>query len=471
MIKKLFLASVILSQLTISCSSNDDETITDPDPITKEETLQEQIARISKLPYSALAPADQKVKLEVEANDMLVQMEKTKTSGAIEAIQNLGNLLSLSPADIFGGKNGNEVEDILKVADVYGIYTWNNTDKIWTKVASSTELKFVFPAKANGTENNAIFSAKSVSSDIKVAFTDTYGSWSYDPIKEEMIQTPTINDYFFLPTSADAILTIGGNQAATFVTNAKYSNGSVVPDQASYKMVLNDGYTLEVSGNKKATDNTGKGSFTYNGKNLVEFTAGSTADIDGLLKEEPLAQYRGKANGLAKIMDNFIIVANTDNEGEAKDDEALEKSVVYPEYPGAYNKLSTDYKAYYTARNTYRQKYSEGNVNNYNKNTKLILVSKKDGTKIADIIQRSEKGDSFTTILPVWVIQTNLEYYPDGGYWSWNGTGETIINQEYEEVSYLKFNDNTQVEMSVYFSKGFENIKADFDKFLGSFKR
>jgi hypothetical protein len=471
MIKKLFLASVILSQLTISCSSNDDETITDPDPITKEETLQEQIARISKLPYSSLAPADQKVKLEVEANEMLVQMEKTKTSGAIEAIQNLGNLLSLSPADIFGGKNGNEVEDILKVADVYGIYTWNNTDKIWTKASSSTELKFVFPAKANGTENNAIFSAKSVSSDIKVAFTDTYGSWSYDPIKEEMIQTPTINDYFFLPTSADAILTIGGAQAATFVTNAKYTNGIVAPDQASYKMVLNDGYTLEVTGNKKATDNTGKGSFTYNGKNLVEFTAGSTADIDGLLKEEPLAQYRGKANGLAKIMDNFIIVANTDNEGEAKDDEALEKSLVYPDYPNDSYKRNSDYKGYRIAMNTYRQKLSEGNVNNSNKNTKLILVSKKDGTKIADIIQRSEKGYSYTSELPVWVARTGNSY-PEGGYWSfWENNPEIFTNQEYEEVSYLKFNDNTQVAMSVYFSEGFEKIKADFDKFLGSFKR
>ncbi|KFF19856.1 hypothetical protein [Flavobacterium hydatis] len=471
MIKKLLLASVIISQLAISCSSNDDEPTTEPTVTTpKDETLQEQIARISKLPYSSLAPGDQKVKLEVEANDMLVQMEKTKTSGAIEAIQNLGNLLNSSPADIFGGKNGNEVEDILKVADVYGIYTWNNTEKIWVKTSSSSDLKFIFPAKIKGTENNATFSVKSVSSDIKVTFIDTYGSWSYDPIKKEMIKSPTINDYFFLPTSADATLTIGGAQAATFASSAKYTNGIVAPDQASYKMVLNDGYTLEVSGNKKATDNTGKGSLTYNGKTLVEFTAGSTADIDGLLKDEQLAQYRGKANGVAKIMDNFIIVADTDNAGEAKDDEALEKSLVYPVYPNDSYKHNSDYKGYRTALNIYRQKYSEGIVNNSNKNIKLILVSKKDGTKIADLVQRSEKGDSYTVELPVWVTSKD-SYYPEGGYWSWNGKGETITMQEYEEIYFLKFNDNTQVEMSVYFSKGFENFQGKFQDFIKSFNR
>lgn len=473
MIKKLLLASVIISQLAISCSSNDDEPTTDPTVITpKEETLQEQIARISKLPYSSLAPGDQKVKLEVEANEMLVQMEKTKNSGAIEAIQNLGNLLGLSPVDVFGGKNGNKVEDVLKVADVYGIYTWNNNEKIWTKASSSTELKFIFPAKIKGTENNATFSAKSVSSDIKLKLTDTYGSWSYDPKTQLYVQSPTINDYFFLPTSADATLTIGGAQAATFVSSAKYANGIATPDQASYKMVLNDGYTLEVSGNKKATDNTGKGSFTYNGKTLVEFTAGSTADIDGLLKDEQLAQYRGKANGLAKIMDNFIIIADADNAGEAKDDEALEKSLVYPDYP-IYNKRNSDYKAFYTALNAYYQKQSEGYANNLNKNIKLTLVSKKDGTKIADIIQRSEKNGSHSVQLPIWYTSTDLTNYPDGGYWrsGKEENSEKITLQYHQEVYYLKFNDNTQVAMSVYFSEGFEKIKADFDKFLGSFKR
>src|SRR6187549_70201 len=105
MIKKIFLLSVIISQLTISCSTDETDAITDPtqDPIEK--TLEEQIAEISKLPYSSLNPEQQKIKLETEANDMLVQMDKSKTSGAIEAIENLGNLLSINNVDILNGKN------------------------------------------------------------------------------------------------------------------------------------------------------------------------------------------------------------------------------------------------------------------------------------------------------------------------------------------------------------------------------
>ena len=140
MIKKIIFFSVIISQLTISCSNNDEPAN------LPEESLSEQIANITKQPYSKLTPSEQKVKLEAEANDMLVQMDKSKTSGAIEAIQNLGNLLSINSVDIFNGKNDNQIEDILNVSGVYGIYTWNNSKQIWIKTTSTTELQFIFPA-------------------------------------------------------------------------------------------------------------------------------------------------------------------------------------------------------------------------------------------------------------------------------------------------------------------------------------
>ena len=124
MIKKTLLFSVIISQLIVSCSSNDEPTN------APEGSLTEQIANIIKQPYSKLTPAEQKVKLEAEANVMLVQMDKSKTSGAIEAIQNLEKLLNIDGVDVFGGKNGNEIAEILNVSDVYGIYTWDNSKQI-----------------------------------------------------------------------------------------------------------------------------------------------------------------------------------------------------------------------------------------------------------------------------------------------------------------------------------------------------
>ena len=421
---------MIISQLAISCSSDDNS-----DP-TDSQSLTDQIAAITKQPYSNLTPSEQKVKLEAEANSMLTQMDKSKTSGAVEAIQNLGNLLSIGTVDIFNGKNDNQIEDIINVSGVYGIYTWNNAKQDWIKTTSTTELKFVFPAKKNLTTNNASFSSKSVSSNIKVKIEDTYGNWVYDPKTGNYIQTPSINDYFYLPTSADAILTIDNAQAATFVANAKYTGTVEAPDEASFKMVLNDGYSYEISGGKKATANTAKSSFSYNGKNLVSFTSGSTADIDALIKDDNLTQYRGKANGLVQIMDNFIIIADMDIAGLASDEAALEKSLIYPDYNS---------KTYYADLNAYNLKESNGYVAAANKNIKLLLVSKKDGTKIADVIQHSEKGYS---------------YYSNG----------TLV-QYYDTVLYLKFNDNTEVEMGAYFSTGFDALETKFEDFLKAFER
>lgn len=411
---------MIISQLAISCSSNDDS-----DP-TDSQSLTEQIAAIIKQPYSKLTPSEQKVKLEAEANTMLVQMDKSKTSGAVEAMQNLGNLLSIGAVDIFNGKSDNQIEDIINVSGVYGVYTWSNSKQDWIKTASSTELKFVFPAKKNLTTNNASFSSKSVSSNIKVKMEDSY-NWQTGAI---------INDYFYLPTSADATLTIDNAQAATFVANAKYTGTVEAPDEASFKMVLNDGYTYEISGGKKATTNTAKSSFTYNGKNLVSFTSGNTSDIDALIKDDNLTQYRGKANGLVQIMDNFIIIADMDIAGLASDEAALEKTLIYPDYNS---------KTYYADLNAYNLKESNGYVAAANKNIKLLLVSKKDGTKIADVIQHSEKGYS---------------YYSNG----------TLV-QYYDTVLYLKFNDNTEVEMGAYFSTGFDALETKFEDFLKAFER
>ena len=92
---------------------------------------------------------------------------------------------------------------------------------------------------------------------------------------------------------------------------------------------------------------------------------------------------------------------------------------------------------------------------------KLILVSKKDGTKIADLVEYSEKGYSYDFNLPTWNSQYNY----------WDQGNEVFTTQYYDEVVYLKFNDNTQVEMSAYFSAGFDDLEKKFEDFLKSFER
>ncbi|MCP2027106.1 hypothetical protein L1276_002250 [Flavobacterium sp. HSC-32F16] len=466
MIKKLLLVSLVASQLMISCSSDEITPETEPEVTPEKElTLEEQIAALLKQPYSSLTPDQQKTKLEAEANEMLVQLDKTKSSGAIEALENLSNLLQVSEIDILDGKNENSIEDILQVSGVYGIYTWDNTSKAWIKTTSNTELKFVFPAKASQTANNAVFSAKSVSSDIKVKLTDNYGTWSYDNITKTWVLTGRVDDYFFLPTSADAVLTIDNAQAATFAQTAKYANGKEVPNEFNFKMVLNDGYIWEISATK-AAPNTSKASLTYNTKNLISFTAGSNAEVDKLLDDDKLIQYRGKANGLFTLLDNFVIIADMDLATEAADKEALMKTPRPADLE--YNNPNNNYKAYYTALNAYEQKISDGRAANFNKNMKLSLVSKKDGTTIATIVKHSEKDGEYTFSLPVWIKD---QWSTEGGYWGNNGQGEPFSQPYLDEVFYLKFNDKTEAQMSVYFSKGFETFESKFEDFIKAFEK
>lgn len=440
MIKKIFLLSVIISQLTISCS-NSDETEN-----TTEGSLNEQIADLIQKPYSKLTPDQQKVKLEAEANEMLTQMESSKSSTAIDAFDNFESLLSVSQPNIqIGEKTAKTVQEVLNISDAYGIFTWNPTTQDWTETASTSELKFIFPATEKATTNNAVLTASSIASNVKVVVDNETG--------EEM----------FLPSSVTAILTIGGTQVGKYEANAAYSNGNPEPTEASYKLTLN-GYVFENSA-KRTSPVSVKSSFSYEGKNLIGFNVGSTADIDKLMEGSELTQYFGKANCLISLMDNFVMIADANIEEFANADEALEESLTEPEYPD-FKDPKADFKAHYTARNEYYKKHSEGDVANSNKNMKLILVSKKDGTKIADVVVRSEKGDSYLETLPVWVKD---EYSTTGGYWAYNDNGETITVQYYDEVLYLKFGDGTEVSMSSYFSTGFGTFETKFEDFLKAF--
>jgi hypothetical protein len=113
-------------------------------------------------------------------------------------------------------------------------------------------------------------------------------------------------------------------------------------------------------------------------------------------------------------------------------------------------------------------KISQGLAANFNKNMNLVLVSKKDGTKIATVVKHSQKESEYTFNLPVWVAN---EWSKTGGYWTTNGEGELISQSDFDEVYYLKFNDNTEVEMSVYFSEEFNTFQTKFGEFIALFNK
>ena len=399
MIKKILLFSVIISQLTISCSSNDNESANDPNA---------QIAELLKKPYSSLTPDQQKAKLENEANGMLTQMENSKSSTAIDAFENLESIFNLSLPEIkIGKKTAKTVQEVLNVSDAYGIFTWDSKNQDWIKTASTSELKLVFPATDKAITNNATLTASSIASKVKIVVNTTTG--------EEM----------YLPSSVTAVLTIGGTEVGKYEAKATYATANPEPTEVSYKLTLN-GYVFENSA-KRTSPISVTSSFSHDGKNLISFNVGSTTDIDKLMEGSELSQYYGKANCLISLMDNFVLVADMDIEGFANADEALSK-IPDPDY-------SSPEKV-----NAYNKTISEGLATAFNNNVKMALVSKKDGTKLADVVQRSVKGDL---------------YYGQ---------------QQYDDILFLRFNDKTEVAMDVYFSTGFGTFETKFEDFLKAFQ-
>jgi hypothetical protein len=438
MIKRIFLLAVISSQIFTSCSKDDTVSPTDQNVAT------DDVSTWINLPYSALTPEQQKVKLESEANAALVEMDKMKTSSAIEAMQNLERLLEINSVDLLNGKNSNQIADLINVSEVYGIYTWNNAQSKWIKSASTTELKFVFPAKKSLTNNNAVLSSKAVSSGVKATVTDT----------------DQIEDQIFLPSSVDATITIDNVQAGSIVLNAKYVNGNERPEESDYKVILNDGYVWSNSA-KKGTTNAFNASFLYNNKNIINFAVDSNSKIDALLDNDViLNNYKGKGNVLVKVLDNFVLIGNMDLEAISNETEAFDTNNKFPDYRS---------KNYYIDRNLYEKNSAESDATIFNKNTKLILVSRKDGSKVADLVERAVKGYVRTENVE-WIVDATIPVY--GGHWSWNWQSNAVQTvQYYDNKTYFRFKDNTEVEGSVYFSTGFDALETKFNDFIKAFNR
>ena len=165
MLKQSLFAVVLVAGLFFTGCDKSSDTDTSTSPV--------DLSKIMDYPYSALTPEEQKVKLENESIELVEFGNALKSSSAIEALQNLGRLLDDEPISFKGkGVKIDEVEDVYRFSNIYGVYTWDASKRKWTETSSDSELKFVFPAKKNATGNNAVFSVKAVSSDIAVSIDD-----------------------------------------------------------------------------------------------------------------------------------------------------------------------------------------------------------------------------------------------------------------------------------------------------------
>lgn len=428
----------------LSCSKDDEVVVVQPDPT---------VESLINAPYSSLSPENQKLKLESDAKNTITELETLQTSSAIAAMLNLDRLLKISNIDILNGKVDNGIQEIINLADAYGIYTWNNTLQAWVKTSSTGNLTFKFPSKKTGVLNNADFSTTAIASTVSVEIVDTpvryqyqynpqTGTYNYVLISQEVL------DNLKLPLSVNGTIKIDNTQSGT-VTQTNTFGTTEVPLTSKFNLSTNDGYVFDFNTNKQTNPAVSDNKITFNGKNIYSLNIDTTSKIDALLDGSDLYTDYGKANMMYTLLNNFVILGLVDTANFTNQQQIDENSLTYPNY---------NTSAYYTNLNIYRKKLSELNATAQNTHIKLALVSKTDKTKIADIVVKSELDGYYFNNL-VW----------QNGYWTYsnNTAGQRV--ERYKEVYYLKFNDNTLVAANVYFSTGFDTLTTKFNAFINGF--
>ena len=416
------------------------------------------INKVMNLPYSQLSPDEQKAKLEQESIDFLNECNAIKDLSTIKTIEYLAELFDISNPDIPDPHTEvSSVKEIFDLTGVYGVYTWNASSRKWTQSNSSTELKFVFPAKKGVTSNNASLSVKTENSG--VTFTESWWDYEYEGGQWNEVKRETV---YYLPKSATGVLTIDNKEAAKIDFGAEYKDKKEVPATAVYKMNA-DGYEYWWKV-EKAKESKVSMKFSHNNKSLLEGMAKSGAKVDeivDLVKEDDydyddIYNRLGKADAYLKLMNNLMVVYTVDVEKYAK-----ELDAIYEWEDNKWEDIDWNTSSYWTQYGQLHKERAEKDAKAFNDFMKASLVSFKDNYKIADLVAKSEKtGERWDN------YQWNSTY----NYWDWSWHfSEIKLYDIYEVNIYLKFGDGSLIEASVYFGEGFNELERKWEEFIDAF--
>jgi hypothetical protein len=259
---KNLLVIAILSFSFFACSKDDDK-------------------KPSDYSFSDETVDEGKANLAATGQDALEQIAAIDTVNGIEVLQSLINCLDTNIP--FGEKSGtlsslpvfntlvttstigtskdinalvksmkSDVEKDTAFLQMYkkymGVYTWNNTQKAWIKTVSSSDFKFVFPAKKNGTTNDA-------------TLTLTYTGKNDISI---------LNNYNGdMPTSLNISIVTKNVKVFEINMNASY-NSEGLPSAVNYFIALTP-YKLELKYQYSTSSITSQLKFTNSAKTIFDF--------------------------------------------------------------------------------------------------------------------------------------------------------------------------------------------------------
>lgn len=421
---------------------------------------------IFALPYGSLTPEQQRVKLEEDGSKLVDLGDAASKSTVIEAGESLSNLLEIASIETSKKSKIASVEDIFEYADIFGIYTWNDTKQNWTKQTSTSELKFIFPSKKGSKTNNAVLTATIQGTGKYVVNEyDDYKYLGWNEINGPMYDTIHMIEKVELPGSGSGILTIDNKEAGKISFTPTYG-ANEVPTKLDFSLNL-DGYVL-TSNFEKAVTNIAKSKLSYKETTMFEAVAKTDIKMDEIMNNFNNGADDGEYLDLLKsatayinIMDNLSAVFNANLSDFAK-----ELDRVSTKEDNAFDKLDSETDLLWNTSNwasVYYKKYDSiqtviaSERNTLYQKLKAGLISRGDGTKIADIVTKTE------------LITKNHHWIFKGGNWDWSNSPQGQYKQ-YKDVVYFKFGDNVEVEAEAYLN-GFTSFKNKWESFVKSFER
>ncbi|MCL2412676.1 MAG: hypothetical protein FWC98_00880 [Bacteroidales bacterium] len=438
-------------------------------------------------PWSELAPAQHKARLEQQSINFLNEMNALSNLSAIDAVENLSRLFDIDFPDIPDPFTEVEIRDgwreIFNLDNVTGIFTWNNQQRRWTETNSNSELRFVFPATQGATTNNATLAVRTENSGR--TFTESWEDcwceeWNWETW--ECIER-ICEDYeivWHLPRAATATLTVDGSQAARIEFGAEY-NRNDMPQRAIYRMTTTEGYELSWAVNTRREDVITM-SLRRNNNSLLEAVARTDMDLaawedlglDALdgedIDPETMFNLLKEATASIKLMNDLTIVYWIDSENFAREMDALsswsngEWDKIWEwndqEWQRIENSDVCDWNSpnhnWQTCNALHNQRWrtvdslevlrmnevTRREVNIMNEFMRSALVSTDENFRIAEVVATAEQR--WTT---------------------WSGF------QEVRPIIWLRFNNNVRIEAEVYFGSGFDALINRWEDFVNSFDR
>ncbi|MDR0559294.1 MAG: hypothetical protein LBG92_03940 [Prevotellaceae bacterium] len=359
--------------------------------------------------YSELTISQQKEKLQDDADSFLSEIQDLKTNKGIDLLSEFSRLLEINSPKI-SKVSLRSASDILKISDMYGIYTWNKSKKDWDYLASTKELAFNFPV--DNQEGKIVVSGKD--SGVTFALDD----------EDYLSEYPEDYDYGYvdIPKEVSASLYLDATLVGSVQGKTNVSGTNKIPSLSEVSFVL-DNYTLTAN-MTKGNPNVANFSLKKGSKILIEATGNLSGNVDDAMSDESSI---GNGNMVIKILENKLAFAGT---------------VDFEKYFKALNeadeKWDVDYEqgGYELAD----ENFTKAEVKAFNDYYNLFLVSLEDQTKIATLKQKAKE------------VSYGWGYY----YW--------------DAIAMLKFNDSTEVEAEVFFSEGFDFILNKWKEFINGFE-